>query len=96
MTTTEIKTTWTARNIWIKKWNKEAVFIEDRLDKYRSMWVPRTAIQNPQFKSKRDFGKDSIHYIYDVEINEEWWKANVRYRGFEFDTNNGHRKSWWS
>lgn len=87
---------WKTRTIWIKEWNEEAVFIEDRLDKFRPMWISRTAIRNPKFDRKRDFGKNDTHYIYEAEINENWWNAHVRIRGFEFETNNGHRKSWWS
>lgn len=103
-TTTAIKTKesyegnaeWKTRTIWVKFWNKEAVFIEDRLGKFRSIWIPRTAIRAPKFDRKIDFGKDETYYVYEVEINEDWWNAHVRFRGFEFETSNGHRKSWWS
>lgn len=96
MTTTTQATateTTTTRNIWIKEWNEEAVLIEDRLDKYKDTWVPRTAIKQTTFIKKRDFHGE-IHFIYDAEIDTEWWKQNVRYRGFRFETPNGHRKGW--
>ena len=92
--TTATQTTTTTRNIWIKEWNEQEVFIEDRLDQHRPTWIPRTAITKTTFIRKRDFHGE-IHFIYDANIDENWWKENVQYKGgVTFQGNNGHRRGW--
>lgn len=75
------------------KWDNEAVFVEDQVSKFRPMWIPRTAIKDPQFLSKRVFG-GKTHFVYNLEIKVEWWHQNVQFKGFEFETNNSHRKNF--
>jgi len=93
-TVTTTPTTTTTRNIWIKEWNEQAVFIEDRLDQHRPTWIPRTAITKTTFIRKRKIGKE-VHFIYDANIDENWWKENVKYKGgVTFQGNNGHRRGY--
>lgn len=73
------------------QWNKEAVFIEDQIDKFRPMWVPRNQIRETTLLKKRNFDGE-VHFIYNLEIETEWWHQNVNFGRQTLPGKNGHRR----